>query len=832
MSTEARFHSEHGGLRFLEIIFPPFPPLDRKTMNFFATTILDLFGNFNLGVIARLKFTIHREFSCLTCQKRIGPISPSTPNPSSRTGLFLIILFVLSVVVNGAETEVRILNKFEGGKTETKTAPLSDGLSEPLTHHHRGGYGDPIPYHKVMGTTGSIAVEIAGGKLYALAKNELRIYDISSPREPKLIGAVEGFINARQLAVRGNTAYITSRQCGLWIVNVSDPRNPQIISNFDAIEMATGLDVAGDVAFIGARTYGVQAVDVSDPNKPRHINTYRTDESQSVLYRDKVLFSGDWARGEVTVLDVSDLNAIKPISIIQLDGNGDGIFLRDNVLFASTGWHKKSGPENEHYANGNGLDIFDISDLRAPVRLSSVKFPKFYMGPSDFWTPRVTGNYCIASNTANGLFLLDISDLKNPKFAGNLILPKRDIEDPSVGAPWAAVKDPATPRGDPVASIALGDGVVYIAGEYTGLYIMDIPEVKIATASKGTLPKIPENLNRVPHPEFISSHDASGGAVRSVEVIGDIAYAACSNDGLKVFRLSENSMTEITQTKIPYAASVKIKDGHLYIAEGPYGLGIYQMNSETEFEEIARIKRLGGFPFVQYLWLPHDGKYLMASSANSNFFFINIENPVHPEVASFVGVSGLIYGDYGTHQLVDGKYFAMTTTFSGLIVSDLSGDLPKTVFRENFPLCSQTSGLAAWGDRLFVVNMSGYSLIDMGSITKISDFKRYKFPDMPDDELPPLPKDNSPITRSMIPKTIYDGFPVIDQERSIVVMVNRMFKTLGIYDFSDMENPKFVRRYFFQNNIHRPVFWKDRLVLPAGYSGLLLKKKSSILDSH
>ena len=55
--------------------------------------------------------------------------------------------------------------------------------------------------------------------------------------------------NVRQLRVRGKTAFLTTRQCGLWAVDVSDETNPKIISNFDAVEMATGLDVVGDVAF-------------------------------------------------------------------------------------------------------------------------------------------------------------------------------------------------------------------------------------------------------------------------------------------------------------------------------------------------------------------------------------------------------------------------------------------------------------------------------------------------------------------------------------------------------------------------------------------------------
>lgn len=119
-------------------------------------------------------------------------------------------------------------------------------------------------------------------------------------------------------------------------MDVSDDTKPKIISNFDAVEMATGLDVAGDVAFIGNRVYGIQCVDISDPAQMRHIASLLTDESQSVCYANGWLFSGDWAGGEVTVIDVSDLSAPAVRARIHLDGYGDGLAVRGHTLFAST----------------------------------------------------------------------------------------------------------------------------------------------------------------------------------------------------------------------------------------------------------------------------------------------------------------------------------------------------------------------------------------------------------------------------------------------------------------------------------------------------------------
>ncbi|MCB1224343.1 MAG: hypothetical protein KDK99_00910, partial [Verrucomicrobiales bacterium] len=313
------------------------------------------------------------------------------------------------------------------------------GGAEPelLTHSHPDPkYGKAIPYRKVPGTSGTLALEISNNRLYALEDGGLSIYDITDPKQPHRLGHVGGMGNVRQLRVRGQTAFLTARQFGLWAVDVSDERQPKILGNFDAVEMATGLDVAGDVAFIGNRVYGIQCVDVSDPSRMRHLSSYRTDESQSVLYRDGWLFSGDWAGGKVTVLDVTDLTAPKPVSQIQLDGFGDGMAVRAGLLFASTGQHKKSGPEAERHGAGHGLDVFDLTDPQHPVKLSRTDFPSIYFGPCDYWTPRLSGSYCFASDTLNGLFWLDVSDPRQPKILGNLILPKFDPEDPAIGVPY------------------------------------------------------------------------------------------------------------------------------------------------------------------------------------------------------------------------------------------------------------------------------------------------------------------------------------------------------------------------------------------------------------
>src|SRR5690554_3131196 len=162
--------------------------------------------------------------------------------------LLILALIALQVVATALEKN-------------TPVSPSDDGLI--INAHPQPEYGSALPFRKIPGTAGTLALEISGGRLYALESNGLSIYKIDDPKNPKKIGHVGGMGNVRQLRVSGTTAFLTSRQCGLWAVDVSDDTNPVIISNFDAVEMATGLDVAGDVAFIGNRVYGIQCVDVS-----------------------------------------------------------------------------------------------------------------------------------------------------------------------------------------------------------------------------------------------------------------------------------------------------------------------------------------------------------------------------------------------------------------------------------------------------------------------------------------------------------------------------------------------------------------------------------------
>ena len=700
-----------------------------------------------------------------------------------------------------------------------------------INAHPHPEYGQPIPFRKVPGTAGTLALEVSGDRLYALEGTGLSIYDIANPGHPKKLGCVGGMGNVRQLRVQGKTAFITARQCGLWTVDISDETRPEILSNFDTIEMATGLDVAGDVAFVGNRVYGIQCIDVSNPARMKHISSLRTAESQSVYYRNGLLFSGDWGAGEVTVIDVSDLSSPKALSRIKLDGHGDGMAMRGDILFASTGQHGKSGSAEERHGAGHGLDIFDISDPAHPVKLSRITFPRFYFGPCDYWTPRLSGDYCFASDTVNGLFLVDISDLKKPKIVGNLVLPKADPGNPDITVPFSQITDPTIPQGDPVSSIAVGNGVLYLSGNYTGIYLAELPDkAKPEPRDLGLLPKIPAKPKPFQCEEegFHSSGPARSNPTRAVAIHGDIAYAANLWEGIHIYRLGDGGIEPLGKAEIPYAADVQRSGDRLYVAEGQNGIGVYRIKSATALEEIGRLRVLDpDMNFVQFLWAYDGTDLVVASCAHSVVHFVDFKNPAAPRILPCDQDQGpgLLYGNYGTQSgLVKGRYFGVARHGNGWMVFDLAGNAARKIWHDTLPLCSQTSGVSAMGDDFLLMRAGGYAFFNPERPEATGKLTRYPFPGQ--DALPADVTDNSPLSRALMPRSEWEGIPNFDPVTNKVAVVNRMFRNLFTYDFSDKAHPRLLKRIQLKEHPHVPVFWKGRVVLPGGYSGLLLEKQA------
>ena len=654
----------------------------------------------------------------------------------------------------------------------------------------RGGvFGKAVKIEGIVPNAMALCIE--GKILYAGSSHYLYTVDISEPMNPKVLGKIGGLGNVRQIAVQGGIVCVAARESGLWIVDARNPKSPKVLSRYDCIELATGIDVAGDVAFLGQRNNGVEFIDISDPANPEHIRIVKTPESQSVKYRDGYLFSGEWHSGEVTIFDARDMADIKVVSKPQMDGYGDGIDLCGNLLFASTGHHSKSlgKTKEDRFGLGHGLEIFDISDISNPKKLSSVKFPKFYRIGNDYWTPRCSGNVVFAADTYNGLYAIDISDIKSPSIAGRITVPPADGESPSV----------------PISSIAVGDGVVYFSALKGGVFAVESKSAMAPAEKKGILPKNVAFRAEYPsdNKKFFSWKPDRSVQVRAVAVDGDYAYAACGSEGIVTLKLSNSGFKKIAQTKMPFAGDLKVKNGRLYAAEGMEGLAVYDIKSPGNFSEIGRLKSLSAASsLVLWVWVPK-GNFIAATDRQSGIFFIDARDLKNMKVAfKKGGCPG--WNKYFSGDVVGGKYAGMSYANSRFEWFDLSGEKPKPANASYKNNPGVSNGCCVFKDKVLWTNRAGEAVLLEANCPENSDGSQWKGVKVGGEKVAALPA--------------WDG-------KDTVAFTHRINRDVWLADFSDEKSPKLIWKEKISGNPYTPDFWNGRILIPAGYEGLLMERK-------
>lgn len=663
----------------------------------------------------------------------------------------------------------------------------------------------------------AMALAIEGSRLYAGAGDSLYIFDLTRPFEPKILGQVEGVVAARQVAVQHGFAYVASREGGLWIVDCTDPEKPRIRSRFDTCELATGVDVAGDVCFCAQRQNGVEFIDVSDPDHPRHITMCKTGESQSVLYRDGWLFSGEWGQGQVTVFDAHDMRNVREVKVVDLHGYGDGLWAQGKYLYAARGHHskhrkvtggvmteemKKFGGPVEGGGMGHGLDIFDISDPADPKRVGEVDYPPFYARGLDMWTPRTSGDLLIASQTHNGVFAVDISDKTAPKILDRWTCPNPKHKD------WP---------GDCVGSVAIGDGVVYVAVKGVGLFALPCVRAKRETFDKGRLPV---------HADFRESYPAETaawhvwkpkdvGQCRALAVKGDVVYAACGDAGLYALGILPGNSGLCELGKLPKherVYDVSVQGDRLYTAEGEDGFGVYDISGgAASFCEIARLPRIAGNQKGARLALcvtAVDDRWACFSTRMGFDVYDIGALPKFRHVLHAGSCPG--WDKYLQDRAVgDGRYIAFNNANTSLIWIDLKAN-PVVARATNRNRSSLANGICAFRDGLSLLSKNGcYRLLKPGEGDP-EDGGEWAFRKLPTAFPGP------------VGKTTINGIPRSDGR--FVVFTSRITRRAALYDFTDAENPMLVGSWTFSGNPDLAVFHDGKVLIPCGYEGVLLQR--------
>ena len=618
-------------------------------------------------------------------------------------------------------------------------------------------------------------VNIEGDLLYVGGKETLSIYNLSDdPLRPKLLGETRGLASARQIALQDGMAYVSARANGIWIVNCRNPTKPFIAGHYPSTANCTGIDVAGDVCFVGGSKSGLEFIDVSRPQNPQLIQCVKKEpvESQSVVYRDGLLFSGEWGGKCATIWDARDMKSLKRLACCPLKSNGDGVWVDGKWLYASTGFSKEDKMPNAKAHSGQmGLEIYDVTNPRAPKKVSRVDFEYCKPCTYDMWLVRVAGGMAFCTATGGGLYTVDVSDKSAPKVVDRWVPENRHQ----------------------VMSVAVGDGAVYVTMAGSGTWAIEAKGAQRAVVERSQ-PPVNANL-RTPRPEapkgfhrWLPSDTSLSANVTGLAVTGDVCYAAAGTAGLFVLELSESGIAEKRRIPLAECMDAAIAGDRLFVAAGREGWIVLEIGQAGELKEIARVPSAVARDVYAY----GDGKRW----ATFNTTVYDISNLAKPKLlANMVNQSR--YNKFLSPDLIGGRWVAGNSAlkyFSWLELVAQQRDPPVKV-RKMEGYVSKMGGMCAFGEKAFLADNGGWAIVEPGGqdVPQIRPFPGKK-------RVTGLPRGNG----------------------GKLVAVSGGDRTASIWDFSDVENPRLIRWFALPCATDAASFWRDTLVIPARLQGVLV----------
>lgn len=633
------------------------------------------------------------------------------------------------------------------------------------------------------GIGGCMDVKAYGGALYAIQKDNQAAGGrlcVLSP-DLTLLHTYEGIGNARQIEIADGVAVITAREDGLWLVDVTSPV-PRLLSHYRTVEYATGVALCGGVAFVSCRQYGVEMVDIRDPRAPRHIGLIRIGEVQSACVADGILYGGVWGKQKVVVVDVHDLTCPHVLAEIPLMGRGDGVAVRDGILYAASGQHARGlknsvDHDDPAFGMGNGVEAFDVRDPAHPRRLTGQFFGKAYCASVDMWEPGLYGELLVVNNSVLGVFALDPTTL-TPRFR---LLPP-----------------PLSDREDAVTGVTALGGDLFVATAYGSLYAFRKVHVADQDVSDGA-------PFAVPAPTLTAESDGRatlsvryGGNFPVLDAVaaGERLYLACAEGGVHI--LDRRTLAPVTRIDTAgHAQCVRVSGETLCVASAEAGVEVFRMTEDGA----RKIGAWCGGKSVFQLALSTSGRYLLCACGADEVRMLDIGDPTAPRsLYARKGVRGPLYGNnFAVHTLADGTMLCFWHR-DGLIYTDPDGG--DRVFHDVFyPMqkgfvgyCSG-EGIDTDGENILFTRDGGYILLPMTA---------------------PAYLEQVPVCRAERP---FRG--LFSLNGGTLVASWRAEGVITVLDVSDIAHPHMLAQVTTNASPSTAVFVDGRILLPAGRGGLL-----------
>ena len=309
-----------------------------------------------------------------------------------------------------------------------------------------------------------------------------QVIDVSDPSAPVNVHSWTAGLQANNIVIDGDRAYVACEPAGLLTFDIADPANPVFLQELETpTRHAQNLAVSGKHAFVGDESGGLQVIRIAEPRSPAcsgHVAT--EDIAYGIALDGDHAYVADWSAG-VRVVDISD-----PANPCVVGG----------VDTPSASHRLEIGGDYAYVADmGSGLQVVDISDPSSPSIAGSVDTPNEALDVA------LAGDYAYVADRESGLRVIDVTDPTNPEEVG------------AYDTPGLAT------------SVVVAGDHVYVGDYEAGMQVLNVADP--------------------PNPTWVSSVDTPGG-VYDLAVSGDRAYLADWTGGLCVIDISDPASPMVT----------------------------------------------------------------------------------------------------------------------------------------------------------------------------------------------------------------------------------------------------------------------------------------------
>lgn len=473
-----------------------------------------------------------------------------------------------------------------------------------------GFEGRPIPPAAAIGL----------GDLAYLVPNDgtgatVRVVDVSDPRQPRRLDAIDTLELARAASFADGMAYVIDhgdsfggdKKTQLQTIDLSDPRRPRVLGQVELPETYWDIVAARGTAFLPVDTY-VRIFDVRDPRRPHRVSSVTVPgyvDGMSVVENRAYIGYGEG----FAIVDVSTPASPSALGTCDVANEIDVKVIGARAYVG----YERYVTRGDVTSAVQGIAVYDVTNARRCRRLGSMDLPSFFTDVA------AAGDVVFVGVVQNGLHVLDFSNPGQPRDLG--MIDPHHVEALSVAA-----------------------DVLYVGGPY-GLSAYDMRD-----------PRLPTPLAHL----WLTGATGYPGGPEAITVSGEWIYS--SGEGIRLFSLSDprqpRQLGLVDLSDDAWSAQEVHAD-----ARAAYALSYdLRIVDATDPRRPVSVARLGVEGRANVL---HEGIFYAASSAGVTA--VDVRDPRHPH----------LQGNYELLQVrsmaASGRYLYVADYLGELNIYDLAG---------------------------------------------------------------------------------------------------------------------------------------------------------------